>query len=345
MKKRSGRWPTVLGMLLVLGAVLFLWAGFGRDSAAAAEPSPAPEMVVTLRAAVLPAGGEVRSPDGGEPIPTATPAPTPEPKPAPTPPGSGVYAASARPDGNAVTPKEDLCYWGMELLDAGAQAHRCRFVSGSGSLLLDYDWGVEVPESEAVGPEWFSDAVFIGNSLEQGFMLYAGLKTADKFAVQSISVANIGTDRVINAGGGSFITILDAMSRKSYRKVFVMLGINELSWASKETFYSKYSDLIDKIRELEPEAELYLQSMTPVTKRQSDASTTFTNPRIHEYNEVIRQLAKDKEAHYLYVFDAFADEEGCLPPGSSDDGIHPYPKYYPQWLTYLETHTVTEVKR
>ena len=85
--------------------------------------------------------------------------------------------------------------------------------------------------------------------------------------------------------------------------------------------------------------------MTPVTKRQSDASTTFTNPRILEYNAVIRQLAEDKEAHYLYVFDAFADEDGCLPAGSSDDGIHPYPKYYPQWLTYLEAHTVTEVKR
>ncbi len=335
VKSRSGRWLTVGVMLAVLCGVLFLWAGFGRDNVEAAAPE-ATELPVTLKAAMLPASA---------PAPSPTPEPSPEPVPEPTPPGSGVYAASARPDGNAVTPREDLCYWGMELLDAGAQAHRCRFKSGSGALLLDYDYGMPVPESEAVGTDWFSDAVFIGNSLEQGFMLYAGLKTADKFAVQSITVANIGTDRVINAGGGNFITILDAMARKSYRKVFVMLGINELSWASKETFYSKYADLIDKIRELEPEAELYLQSMTPVTKRQSDASTTFTNPRIHEYNEVIRQLAEDKEAHYLYVFDAFADEEGCLPPGSSDDGIHPYPKYYPQWLVYLETHSVMEVKR
>jgi lysophospholipase L1-like esterase len=325
-------------MLLVLGAVLILWAGLGPEHAEAAESSPPRASPVTLRAAVIPAAAP-------EPAPTPSPTPVPEPEPEPTPPGSGVYAASARPDGNAVTPKDDQCYWGMELLDAGAQAHRCRFKSGSGQLLLDYDYGTQVPESEPVGPEWFSDAVFIGNSLEQGFMLYAGLKTADMFAVQSISVANIGTDHVINAGGGNYLTILDAMARKSYRKVFVMLGINELSWATTETFYTKYAALIDKIRELEPEAELYLQSITPVTAKQSDNSTTFTNPRIHEYNEVIRQLAEDKEAHYLYVFDALADEDGCLPAGSSDDGIHPYPKYYPQWLTYLESHTVTEVKR
>ncbi len=288
---------------------------------------------------------EVLSAPAAEPQPSPTPEPTPEPSPQPTPPGSGVYAASARPDGNAVTPKDDQCYWGMELLDAGAQAHRCRFKTGSGQLLPDYAYGDQVPESEAVEPDFFSDSVFIGNSLAQGFMLYGGLKTADMFAVQSISVANIGTEKVINTGGGNFITILDAMARKSYRKVFIMLGINELSWASKETFYTNYSNLIDKIRELEPEAELYLQSMTPVTARQSDNSTTFTNPRILEYNEVIRQLAADKEAHYVYVFDAFADEDGCLPAGSSDDGIHPYPKYYAQWLTYLETHTVMEVKR
>ena len=85
--------------------------------------------------------------------------------------------------------------------------------------------------------------------------------------------------------------------------------------------------------------------MTPVTAKQSNNSTTFTNDRIHEYNEVIRQLAEDKEAHYLYIFEAYADEDGCLPAGTSDDGIHPYPKYYAQWLTYLETHTVMEVKR
>ena len=340
VKKRSGRLVPMLGMLLVLCAVLCLWIGLGRDSAEAAEAEPT-ALAVSLRAAgaMLPGGGEAQA----EATPEPTPQPTPEP--VPTPPGSGVFAPSARPDGNAVTPKDDLCYWGMELLDAGAQAHRCRFVSGSGSLLLDYDYGTAVPESEAVGTDWFSDAVFIGNSLAQGFMLYGGLKTADMFAVQSISVANIGTDHVINVGGGNYLTILDAMARKSYRKVFVMLGVNELSWASKETFYTKYSNLIDKIRELEPEAELYLQSMTPVTARQSDNSTTFTNPRIHEYNEVIRQLSEDKEAHYVYVFDAFVDETGCLPAGSSDDGIHPYPKYYPQWLTYLETHTVTEVQR
>lgn len=321
LNRHSRRAIPAAGVLLVLAAVLGLWQLGGQ----------------VVRSAPLSAQEAAELP----PSAAAEPAPSP----APTPPGTGVYAPSARPDGRVVVPKEDLCYWGMDLIDAGVRAHRCRFRSGSDQLLPDYDWGVAVPESEAVDVDYFSDAVFIGNSLAQGFMLYGGLKTADMFAMQSISVVNIGTEKVINGGEGEYITILDAMARKSYGKVFVMLGINELSWASQETFYSKYADLIDRIRKLEPEAELYLQSITPVTQSKSENSTTFNNTRIRDYNEVIRQLAEDKEAHYLYVFDAFADEQGCLPAGSSDDGIHPYSKYYPQWLTYLQTHTVTEVRK
>ena len=117
----------MLGMLLVLCAVLFLWISFGRDSAEAAAPEPTePAVMLRASAAMLPGGGETQA--------EATPEPTVQPTPEPvlTPPGSSAFAVSARPDGNAVTPKDDLCYWGMELLDAGAQAHRCRFKSGSG---------------------------------------------------------------------------------------------------------------------------------------------------------------------------------------------------------------------
>ena len=85
--------------------------------------------------------------------------------------------------------------------------------------------------------------------------------------------------------------------------------------------------------------------MPPVSEQESRYSPTFNISRIHEYNEVIRQLAEDKEAHYLYVFDSLADDTGFLPAGTSEDGIHPYGKYYPQWLDYLKTHTVLEVRR
>ena len=341
-KKARGRRWLAAGAMLLLAVGLLLWLGWGGGpgssvSALQPEETQPAEAPAALPPASVPAAA-------GSPLPTPTPEPEPEEKIPAFLLEKPVYAPSLRPDGRKVEPREGLCFWGMDQLDTAAKIHRCRFISGSGQLLPDYEWGLPVPLSEAVEPEFFSDAAFIGNSLAQGFMLYAGLKTADQFAVQSITVSNIGTEKVIRDGEGGFISILDALALKPYGKVFVMLGINELSWAGKDTFYTLYSELIDLLRELQPGAEIYLQSMTPVTAEESQSSTVFTNDRIHEYNEVIRQLAEDKETHYLYVFDALADETGCLPPGSSNDGIHPYPNYCPQWLTYLETHTVTEVR-
>ena len=141
------------------------------------------------------------------------------------------------------------------------------------------------------------------------------------------------------------LTLLEAMARKQYGKVFVMLGINEMSYSTLSGFYDSYAALTDDIRELEPNAEIYLQAILPVTAEESASSSPFTNERIREFNEVILRVSKDRSVHYLDTNSAMADSEGCLPAGSSFDGIHPYSSFYPEWLGYLQTHTVTEKQR
>ena len=122
-----------------------------------------------------------------------------------------------------------------------------------------------------------------------------------------------------------------------------MLGLNEINW-TEEKFISKYSILIDRIREIQPGAVIYLQSMTPVTKEQSDSGSVFNNKRIRRYNELIQALAAEKKVHYLDVYSSIANEDGDLPAGGSFDGIHPYTKYYKAWRDYLKCHVVLEEK-
>ena len=225
----------------------------------------------------------------------------------------------------------------------GEEIPDCIFVDPSGNRLADYTWGNIVPECEPVEDDFFSDTAFIGNSLAQGFMLYSGMKTPDYYATQSITVSNIFYEKAINAGGGKYITILDAMARKDHSKVYIMLGLNEINW-TEEKFISKYSILIDRIREIQPGAVIYLQSMTPVTKEQSDSGSVFNNKRIRRYNELIQALAAEKKVHYLDVYSSIANEDGDLPAGGSFDGIHPYTKYYKAWRDYLKCHVVLEEK-
>ena len=93
-------------MLPVLGAIVFLWCGPLKSSAGAAPAAeePAAQKAITLSAgaaAALPGSEQqyaLAQEAAATPSPSPSPSPTPEPQ--PTPPGSGVYAASARPDGN-----------------------------------------------------------------------------------------------------------------------------------------------------------------------------------------------------------------------------------------------------
>ena len=282
-------------------------------SAAEAEPTPSP--------AVLAAQPTF------SPLPELTPEPSPEPTEPPEPawnaPSQKILPAEAAP---------------------GETVPEALFYTVSGERLTDYTWGDLIPETEAVEEEFFSDTAFIGNSLAQGMMLYSGLKTPDYYATQSISVSNIYYEKAINAGNGTYITILDALARKDHAKIYIMLGLNEISMTEEE-FVRRYGDLIDRIREIQPHAAIYLQSMTPVTAAQSESGSVFNNKRIRRYNELIQALAADKQCHYLDVYSSIADENGDLPAGGSFDGIHPYTKYYKAWKEYLKTHTVLEERQ
>ena len=297
-------------------ALLAHFAFFQRPSeASAAEAEPTAEPAVQLAA---------------QPTSTPTPEATQEPEPEPSPTPEAVWNAPSQkllPEGEA--PGEDV----PEAL----------FYTADGERLTDYIWGDMIPETEAVDEEFFSDTAFIGNSLAQGMMLYSGLKTPDYYATQSISVSNIYYEKAINAGNGVYITILDALARKDHAKIYIMLGLNEISM-SEEEFVQRYGDLIDRIREIQPKAAIYLQSMTPVTAAQSESGSVFNNKRIRRYNELIQALAADKKCHFLDVYSSIADENGDLPAGGSFDGIHPYTKYYKAWKEYLKTHTVLEEK-
>ena len=119
-----------------------------------------------------------------------------------------------------------------------------------------------------------------------------------------------------------------------------MLGVNELGWASENTFIARYGSLLDGIREAVPDAVIYVQSILPVSKEKSDSSV-YTNSCIQLYNSLIVQMCEEKGAVYLNVAEAVQDESGALPAEATVDGIHLKRPYYEKWKDYIMTHTVS----
>ena len=195
-----------------------------------------------------------------------------------------------------------------------------------------------VPSSAPVPDGSFKDALFIGDSRTQGLMLYAPPPGATFYAVKGLTVSKALDDPVVEQDG-QMVTIPQALKAQAFRKVYIMLGLNELGWVYPSIYVARYGELIDAIRAACPEAVVYIEAILPVTQKRSDSDATFNNPRIAMYNALLLELAEEKQAHYLAVGDAVGLDHGALPAEAASDGIHLNSAYCAKWREYLKTHT------
>ena len=195
-----------------------------------------------------------------------------------------------------------------------------------------------VPKSEAVDDSYFDDAVFIGNSRTEGLKMYSGLTKATFITEVGLTVKTIFTDYCDISGGYKNLCFSELESRE-FSKVYIMLGMNELGWVYESVFKEDYGKIIDKIREINPDAKIYIQSIIPVSKWKDSNDTTYTIYNVDRLNTQLRALADEKEVHYVDVAEGLMDEEGYLPYEATLDGVHLVPEYCVKWLDYLKSHT------
>ena len=190
----------------------------------------------------------------------------------------------------------------------------------------------------AAADSWFDDACFIGDSRTQGLMLYATPGNAAFFASKGLTVSKVFSDATVDIDGGK-LSVNDALGKCSFGKVYIMLGVNELGWSSPDAFAKRYGDLVDRVKETQPDAKIFVQSIFPVSAAKSEREQYINNPRILQYNELLRAMCREKQVAYLNVREAVEDEKGSLPDDASSDGVHLNTAYCRKWLDYLKTHT------
>lgn len=211
----------------------------------------------------------------------------------------------------------------------------------SGIPAMAYQYDAPVPESEPVGEEYFQDALFIGDSRTQGFILYAGLADTSFYADKGLSVDKVFTKEIVSEGDSS-LTVADALAQHQgeFKKVYLMFGVNELGWNYPEIFRDDYRKVVDEIKKTQPDAQIYVQSILPVTKEKSDNSDIYNMQRVNLFNDLLKEMAASAEVYYVDVAAGVADENGYLPADASTDGVHLNKPYCLKWLEYLENHTV-----
>ncbi len=207
---------------------------------------------------------------------------------------------------------------------------------------VEFDYSQPVPDSGLMGEEWFDDSAMIGHSLLEGFEGFAEVySNIHYFTATGLSAAGALSYSKFDLPDGGTGTLTDGLGQRQFSKLYIMLGVNEISSSSK-SFQANMEDLVDTIREYQGEdVPIYIISLTPTTKKKSDSSA-FNLENTNRLNGVLQQLCEDKQCYYLDLFSCFADENGYLPGEKSTDGVHFKAAQYQIMAQYIQSHTVDQ---
>lgn len=189
---------------------------------------------------------------------------------------------------------------------------------------------VTLPSVVAMDYSCFDNSAFLGNSRVLALKTYGFVKNV--YGSVGLTVDTVFTETV----SGSNIPVIDELNGKNFDKVFILFGDNECGWPNTDVFINHYARVIAAVKERVPEAEIYLQSILPVS-RQAEETTKFgcTNDKINIMNSKIKEMAETEGVNYLEPSSALAGPDGKLPEGAASDGIHLNKTYCKIWLNYL----------
>ena len=193
-----------------------------------------------------------------------------------------------------------------------------------------------VPEA-AVDTTVFDNALFIGDSRTVGIYNFGQLGNADAFASTGLNMFRAFTE-TINVKSAGETKLQPLLESKKYDKVYVMLGINEMGYPI-EPLKAKYTQLIDMIKEKQPDATIYVLANLHIKHARSENDNTFKNSKLNEINAMQAAFADGVKIKYLDVNVIFDDENKALGAGYASDDFHPYPKYYLQWSQWLAVNS------
>ena len=189
---------------------------------------------------------------------------------------------------------------------------------------------------ETVTEDYFDDALFIGDSGTVGLRDYTDLaEHADFYCETSLTIYKVLEESFKGKG-----TILEALSKKNYGKIYLMVGINELGRGTTEDFMAKYTEVVDTLHELCPDAKIMIQGIMHVSEKKSRSDAIFNNSNINARNNAIATLADNVHFFYIDMNEAVCDENGNLNAEYTHDQIHLLGMYNDLWKQFLLEHGV-----
>ncbi|MBQ6993749.1 MAG: hypothetical protein IJN64_04515 [Lachnospiraceae bacterium] len=191
-----------------------------------------------------------------------------------------------------------------------------------------------------VTEDYFQDAVFIGDSRTVGISEYSGIENATFLCKTSLSIYDYTKPKITYKDKKT--SIQEVLQTETFGKIYLMVGINECSYGTPESFYELYREVVEDIRKLQPQALIFIEGNLLVTQSKSDSSQGVTNENISSRNDLIATLANQKDTFYIDINQSSLCENGALIPEFTWDQIHIKAQYYTVWKDFLLQHGIVK---
>lgn len=188
---------------------------------------------------------------------------------------------------------------------------------------------------------FFNDAAFLGDSVTYQLMYTVGraeqIGTPVPMFRRSASVKGYADYSWNVMFRGTEWKVEDAVAASGVKKLFIMLGANDLGIRSVEETMENWNLMMGRIMEKSPELEVYIQSLIP--SAQGDKLFHGKNDRIAAYNGALREYAREHDMHFVEVGCYFEDSLGRLAPCYSSDGdVHLTETAVRKWYEILRSY-------
>ncbi len=194
----------------------------------------------------------------------------------------------------------------------------------------------------------------LNQNVKKGEILFTGSSLMEQFPVNELLMTN-GMDQVVyNRGIGGFTTtdmqqhMEEMVFGTEPSRIFINIGTNDIGSPEYqlEALLERYEEIIVRIQERLPEAEIYMMAYYPVNETDKipegewgkTAFVTRTNENINIANAAIENLAAKKGCRFINVNEGLADERGKLKKEYTIEGIHMYANGYQVVLQNLKKY-------
>ncbi len=223
----------------------------------------------------------------------------------------------------------------------------------------DTDRALGLPETAQVPDSYFDDAVFIGDSVTLKLNYFVRdkrseyptlLGNAQFLTAGSLGSGNalreVSSDSLHPSYQGQKMAIEDAVAAMGAKKVYIMLGMNDVALYGVEESAENMMRLLARIASKSPGVQIFVQSATP---RIEGDYNKLNNDALFQYNLKLYEYCLQYSSNGIYfvdVADVMRDEKGNLPLDYCSDatgmGLHFTDKACKIWIEYLYTHALAQ---